>query len=106
LPAAPAEIGQAAWNACANPGGGDPHPFTRHEFFVALEESGSATAKTGWRPLHLVIERGGRVEGILPLYLKNHSLGEYVFDHAWADALERAGGAYYPKLQSGIPSLR
>ena len=98
-----AEIEQAAWNACANPGGGDPHPYTRHEFFVALEESGSATAKTGWRPLHLVVERGGRVEGILPLYLKNHSLGEYVFDHAWADALERAGGAYYPKLQAGIP---
>ena len=98
-----AEIGETAWNACAHPGGGEPHPFTRHEFFVALEESGSATAKTGWRPLHLVIERDGRVEGILPLYLKNHSLGEYVFDHIWADALERAGGAYYPKLQSGIP---
>ena len=97
------EIGQAAWNACANLGGGNPHPFTRHEFFVALEESGSADVKTGWRPLHLVIERGGRIEGILPLYLKGHSQGEYVFDHAWADALERAGGAYYPKLQAGIP---
>jgi predicted N-acyltransferase len=99
-----AEIGEAAWNACANPAGEtDPHPFTRHEFFVALEESGSATAKTGWRPLHLVIERDVRIEGILPLYLKNHSQGEYVFDHAWADALERVGGAYYPKLQSCVP---
>ena len=99
-----AEIGEAAWNACANPAGGtDPHPFTRHEFFVALEESGSATTKTGWRPLHLAIERDGRIEGILPLYLKNHSQGEYVFDHAWADALERVGGAYYPKLQSCVP---
>jgi predicted N-acyltransferase len=99
-----AEIGEAAWNRCANPGClPDPHPFTRHEFFVALEESGSAVAQTGWRALHLVIERGERIEGILPLYLKNHSQGEYVFDHAWADALERAGGAYYPKLQAGIP---
>ena len=99
-----AEIGAAAWNACANPGGGaDPHPFTRYEFFEALEESGSAIPETGWRPLHLVIARGQRVEGILPLYLKNHSQGEYVFDHVWADALERVGGAYYPKLQSAVP---
>ncbi|MGA7676530.1 MAG: GNAT family N-acetyltransferase [Rhizomicrobium sp.] len=99
-----AEIGEAAWNRCANPGClPDPHPFTRHEFFVALEESGSAVAQTGWRALHLVIERSERIEGILPLYLKNHSQGEYVFDHAWADALERAGGAYYPKFQAGIP---
>jgi len=98
------EIGATAWNACANPtAAADPHPFTRHEFFAALEESGSAVAETGWRPLHLVIERGERVEGILPLYLKNHSQGEFVFDHVWADALERAGGAYYPKLQSGVP---
>ena len=60
-------------------------------------------ARTGWRPLHLVVERDGAVEGILPLYLKNHSQGEYVFDHAWADALERAGGDYYPKLQASVP---
>jgi len=99
-----AEIGAAAWNACANPLGlADPHPFTRYEFFEALEESGSAVVETGWRPLHLVIARGERLEGILPLYLKNHSQGEYVFDHVWADALERAGGAYYPKLQSAVP---
>ena len=99
-----AEIGSAAWNACANPDRlGDPHPFTRHEFFVALEQSGSATPRTGWRPCHLVAEHAGRVVGILPLYLKNHSQGEYVFDHAWADAFERAGGSYYPKLQASVP---
>ncbi len=98
------DIGRAAWNACANPQGlASPHPFTRYEFFDAVEGSGSATARTGWRPLHLVVERGGGIEGILPLYLKNHSQGEYVFDHAWADALERAGGDYYPKLQASVP---
>jgi predicted N-acyltransferase len=98
------DIGRTAWNACANPDGlADPHPFTRYEFFEAVEESGSATARTGWRPLHLVVEHGRKIVGILPLYLKNHSQGEYVFDHAWADALERAGGDYYPKLQASVP---
>jgi predicted N-acyltransferase len=98
------DIGRAAWNECANPdGAASPHPFTRYEFFDAVEGSGSATAKTGWRPLHLVVERENKIEGILPLYLKNHSQGEYVFDHAWADALERAGGDYYPKLQASVP---
>lgn len=98
------DIGQAAWNACADPDGAtSPHPFTRYEFFDAVEASGSAAARTGWRPLHLVVERNHRIEGILPLYLKNHSQGEYVFDHAWADALERAGGDYYPKLQASVP---
>ncbi|MBN9553794.1 MAG: N-acetyltransferase [Alphaproteobacteria bacterium] len=97
-------IGAAAWNACANPHGlASPHPFTRYEFFEALEASGSATARTGWQPAHLVLESDGRITGILPTYLKSHSQGEYVFDHAWADALERAGGDYYPKLQSSIP---
>ena len=99
-----AEIGEAAWNACANPEGlGDPHPFTRYEFFAACEESGSATARTGWRPTHLAIERDGEIVGLLPTYLKNHSQGEYVFDSAWADALERAGVDYYPKLQCSVP---
>ena len=99
-----ADIGAAAWNACANPAGApDPHPFTRYEFFAAVEESGSASPRTGWQPLHLVVERGGRIAGLMPLYLKNHSQGEYVFDHAWADALERAGGRYYPKLQACVP---
>lgn len=99
-----AEIGAAAWNACANPSATpNPHPFTRHEFFLALEESGSANTRTGWQPCHLVLERGDAVRGLLPLYLKSHSLGEYVFDHGWADAFERAGGRYYPKLQASVP---
>ena len=99
-----AEIGAAAWNACANPdAAGDPHPFTRYEFFAACEESGSATARTGWRPAHLVVEDDGRIVALLPMYLKNHSQGEYVFDSAWADALERSGGDYYPKLQASVP---
>jgi predicted N-acyltransferase len=99
-----AAIGAKAWNSCANPDGlSDPHPFARFEFFEALEASGSAGARTGWQPAHLVLEEDGAVRGILPAYLKNHSQGEYVFDHAWADALERAGGDYYPKLQSCVP---
>ena len=99
-----AAIGAAAWNACANPSGrSDPHPFTRYEFFAALEESGSAVPRTGWQPVHLAIARGGRIAGLMPLYVKAHSQGEYVFDHAWADALERAGGNYYPKLQACVP---
>ena len=99
-----AAIGAAAWNACANPESApDPHPFTRYEFFSALEESGSASARTGWRPCHLAIERDNRIHGLLPLYLKSHSQGEYVFDWGWADAFERAGGSYYPKLQASVP---
>jgi predicted N-acyltransferase len=96
-----AEIGAAAWNACANPDGRPaPYPFTRYEFFEALEQSNSAVAASGWQPCHLVL---GDNEAILPTYLKDHSQGEYVFDHAWADALERAGGDYYPKLQACVP---
>jgi uncharacterized protein len=97
-------IGAEAWNACANPEGlASPHPFTRFEFFDALEASGSASAGTGWQPAHLVLEERGTIAGILPAYLKSHSQGEYVFDHTWADALERAGGDYYPKLQCSVP---
>jgi hypothetical protein len=80
-----------------------PYPFTRHAFLAALEDSGSATAKTGWRPLHLLLERDGAAIALLPLYVKNHSYGEYVFDHGWAEAFARAGGRYYPKLQASIP---
>lgn len=99
-----AKIGNAAWNALANPTGqSDPHPFTRFEFFEALEASGCASSRTGWQPAHLVLEEDGAIAGILPAYLKSHSQGEYVFDHAWADALERAGGDYYPKLQCSVP---
>ena len=97
-------IGAEAWNACANPEGiADPHPFTRFEFFAAVERSGSAAPHAGWQACHLVVERDKRIEGVLPLYLKDHSQGEYVFDHGWADAFERAGGSYYPKLQAAVP---
>jgi predicted N-acyltransferase len=95
-----ADIDAAAWDACA----GDENPFLSHAFLEALEASGSATAKTGWLPQHLVLEDGaGRLLGAVPLYLKSHSYGEYVFDHGWASAYERAGGDYYPKLLSAVP---
>jgi predicted N-acyltransferase len=90
------------WNACANPDG-QYNPFVSHAFFTALEASGSATPRTGWAPRHLVARSRGQIVGIVPCYLKNHSQGEYVFDHGWADAYERAGGSYYPKLQASVP---
>jgi uncharacterized protein len=93
-----------AWNACANPLGNPFNPFISHEFLAALEASDSATRKTGWLGRHLVLrDDGGTVRGAVPAYLKSHSYGEYVFDHAWADAFERAGGRYYPKLQVSVP---
>ncbi|TCU30187.1 GNAT family N-acetyltransferase [Rhizobium laguerreae] len=80
------------------------NPFVSHAFLSSLEESGSADAETGWLGHHLLLETGrGELIGALPGYLKNHSQGEYVFDHRWADAFERAGGRYYPKLQCSIP---
>jgi len=90
------------WNACANPGDAY-NPFVSHAFFSALEASGSAAVKTGWAPRHLIARMNGQVVGIVPCYLKNHSQGEYVFDHGWADAYRRAGGNYYPKLQASVP---
>jgi predicted N-acyltransferase len=98
------QIDAKLWDSLANPSrSAIPHPFTRHAFFAALERSGSATAKTGWRPVHLLLERGGNPIALLPLYLKSHSYGEYVFDHGWAEAFARAGGRYYPKLQASVP---
>jgi predicted N-acyltransferase len=80
------------------------NPFVSHDFLMALEESGSATARTGWLGRHLVVEgEDGRPAGLVPCYQKSHSMGEYVFDQGWADAYERAGGAYYPKLQVSVP---
>ncbi|EPE98528.1 GNAT family N-acetyltransferase [Rhizobium grahamii] len=80
------------------------NPFVSHAFLSSLEESGSATAQSGWMGHHLLLETDkGELIGALPGYLKNHSQGEYVFDHGWADAFERAGGRYYPKLQCSIP---
>ena len=95
-----AQVDAALWDRCA----GDGNPFVRHAFLAALEDSGSSTAETGWHPRHIVLKSGdGAVLGAVPMYLKNHSYGEYVFDHGWADAFERAGGRYYPKLQVSVP---
>lgn len=94
------KVPSADWNACA----GFDNPFVRHEFIAALESSGSAIAKTGWQAQHILLEaEDGAIAGVMPLYLKSHSYGEYVFDHNWAAAYERAGGRYYPKLQASIP---
>src|ERR1700704_4797877 len=79
------------------------NPFVSHAFFSALESSGSACARTGWGPRHLLARLDGAIAGIVPCYLKSHSQGEYVFDRGWADAYERAGGRYYPKLQASVP---
>jgi predicted N-acyltransferase len=95
-----ADIPAAEWDACA---GGD-NPFVSHAFLSALEDSGSATARTGWLPQHAALrDAGGRLVACAPAYAKSHSYGEYVFDHGWADAFERAGGRYYPKLQVSVP---
>lgn len=94
------DVSAAQWNACA----GAANPFVQHAFLAALEASGSASSRTGWQPAHIVIDdTDGVPAGILPAYLKSHSQGEYVFDHGWADAWERAGGSYYPKLQCAVP---
>ncbi|MSO85080.1 MAG: N-acetyltransferase [Rhodospirillales bacterium] len=94
------DVTAEAWDALA----GARNPFVSHGFLAALEDSGSATASTGWAPMHLVIEDSSRQAlAAAPLYLKSHSYGEYVFDHAWADAYGRAGGRYYPKLLSAVP---
>jgi predicted N-acyltransferase len=93
-------ISAGDWDRCA----GVDNPFVSHAFLAALEESGSARGKTGWLPQHLVMEDAERgIVGIVPAYVKSHSYGEYVFDHGWAQAIERAGGRYYPKLQVSVP---
>lgn len=96
---AAADLDARTWNSLSGIG----HPFTRFEFIHALEASGSATAQTGWQPCHILLEDQGTPVGLLPAYLKGHSYGEYVFDHNWAHAYERAGGRYYPKLQISVP---
>ncbi len=95
-----AGIDAAAWDACA----GDANPSLSHAFLAAMEESGSVGKGTGWRPQPLLLESSdGILLGAAPLYVKNHSYGEYVFDHGWANAYEKAGGRYYPKLLVGVP---
>ena len=99
------DISEVDWDACACPmGAKNPiDPFTTHRFLNALEESGSVGRGTGWQPQHLVARLGGETIGVMPLYVKSHSQGEYIFDHNWAHALEQAGGRYYPKLQTAVP---
>jgi predicted N-acyltransferase len=95
-----AEIGQATWDACA----GDDNPFVSYAFLSALEDSGSVGKRTGWHPRYAALTDGaGAIAAVAPVYAKTNSYGEYVFDHAWANALERAGGQYYPKLQVAVP---
>ncbi|URI08987.1 GNAT family N-acetyltransferase [Aquincola tertiaricarbonis] len=98
----PAALDAEAWNAllAAQP---SPTPFLRHEYLLALHRSGSAVGATGWSPAFLTVEQDGQLRGACPLYLKSHSYGEYVFDWAWADAYERHGLAYYPKLLGAVP---
>jgi uncharacterized protein len=100
-----AEIPAAVWNAMApNHDGVVDNPFVDHAFFLAAEQSGSSTRRTGWQPQHLLLsDSAGEPVGVMPLFLKSHSQGEYVFDHGWADAFQRAGGDYYPKLQCSVP---
>ena len=88
-----------AWNALA----GDAYPFLRHEFLLAAEQTGCVAEDAGWAPRHLTLEHGGRLLGAMPLYQKQHSWGEFVFDWAWARAYEQAGLSYYPKLVSAVP---
>ena len=95
-----ASFDAADWDRCA----GAADPFLSHAFLSALEESGSATSRTGWQSVPMAIDgEDGRPAAVMPAYLKSHSQGEYVFDHGWAAAWERAGGDYYPKLQIAVP---
>src|SRR5213075_1102152 len=93
-----ADVDRDEWNALAG-----EQPFVRHEFLSALLESGCAAAATGWRPQFLLLRRSGALAGAMPLFAKTHSYGEYVFDWAWADAHERHGVEYYPKLVCAVP---
>ena len=97
------EINAQAWDAIANPDPATYNPFLAHAFLKALEDSGSVGEGTGWHPRHLILEDDEGLAGSMPLYIKTHSQGEYVFDQSWADAYHRAGGRYYPKLQCAVP---
>ncbi|WP_128516124.1 GNAT family N-acetyltransferase [Tabrizicola thermarum] len=100
------DIPAGDWDSVAAPEqalGRPVDPFTTHRFLSALERSGSTGAGSGWQARPLVLREGGRLVAAVPLYVKSHSQGEYIFDHGWADALERAGGRYYPKLQIAVP---
>ncbi|HUH38832.1 MAG TPA: GNAT family N-acetyltransferase [Spongiibacteraceae bacterium] len=92
-------IGAADWNALA----GTDYPFTRHEFLSALERSGSVSERSGWTPQHLLLRRDAKLVAVMPVYVKSHSYGENVFDWSWAEAYQRHGMNYYPKLVAAIP---
>jgi predicted N-acyltransferase len=95
------EISAAEWDSCnANR---VYNPFLTHKFLKALEDSGSVSTESGWQPFHIVVEQDDELIGVVPMYIKNHSQGEYVFDYGWAEALQRAGGDYYPKMQISVP---
>lgn len=95
-----ADVPRAGWNGCAGP----DNPFLSYEFLSALEDSGSVGPNTGWAPRHILIKNDvGELIACAPMYLKGNSMGEYVFDWGWAEAYERAGGQYYPKLVSAVP---
>ena len=94
-----AQVSSADWNRLA----ADDYPFLRHEFLMALEQSGSVCPQTGWQPMHLLVKEQGELLAGMPLYLKQHSWGEYVFDQQWAQAYRQTGSEYYPKLLSAIP---
>jgi len=97
-----ADIGREAWDGCAASAPGNP--FVSYDFLDILEASGCVSARTGWAPRHLTVrDEDGAVAAVMPLYAKSHSQGEYIFDHGWAEAYERAGGRYYPKLVSASP---
>ena len=98
-----ADVAAADWDRLANPPDVPFDPFISHAFLKALEDAGTVTRRTGWVPQHLVLEDAGRPVGVMPCYLKSHSKGEYIFDYGWAEAYERAGGSYYPKLQCAVP---
>jgi len=92
------DVASDDWNALAG-----NNPFVRHAYLSAMHETRCASASTGWQPHYLLLRRDGALVGAMPLYLKAHSRGEYVFDHSWADAFQRYGIAYYPKLLSSVP---
>ena len=95
-----AAIDAAEWDALAGPA----NPFISHAFLQALEKGGAVSGDSGWDPMHLLLRSDdGQLVGAMPNYLKHHSYGEYIFDHSWANAFERAGGAYYPKLLAAVP---
>jgi len=97
------EFSREAWDALANPPDQVYNPFISWDFLEAMESSGSVRAETGWQPAHIALRRDDEVVGVMPGYIKGHSQGEYIFDHAFADAYSRAGGRYYPKFLSAVP---